>query len=175
MALTLKDNNIGILAYTVYVDDEALATVDEDDPVEYLHGGSNIVVGLEEALAGMQAGDSFDVTVPPEKGYGEYDEDNLIELDREEFEFDERDETLEIGMEVEMLDEEGNLLEGVIDAIEDDVVVVDLNPPLAGKTVRYAGEVIDVREATDEEIEWGFPESLLDEMFGEEDEFYEDE
>jgi FKBP-type peptidyl-prolyl cis-trans isomerase 2 len=44
-----------------------------------------------------------------------------------------------------------------------------MNPPLAGKTIRYAGKVLNVREPNEEELEWGFPESLLDEMFGDED------
>lgn len=174
MSLTLSENKVGAIAYDIHVDGELLETVSTDDAIEYLHGWDNIVPGLERALAGKQAGDSFDVTVEPEDAYGDYDEDLIEEIPAEDFEFDEADVELAPGLEVEMMDEDGDILEGTVVGVEGDYVLVDLNPPLAGKTIRYAGKVLRVREATEEELEWGFPESLLEEMFGEDDDF-EDE
>ena len=173
MSLTLSENKVGAIAYEIHVDGALVETVHEDDAIEYLHGWDNIVPGLEKALEGKQAGDSFDVTVPPEDAYGDYDEELITEIPMDEFDFDETDSELEIGMEVEMLDDDGDIIEGTIVEFRDDVVVVDTNPPLAGKTIRYAGRVLEVREATEEELEWGFPESLLEDMFG--DEEYDDD
>lgn len=169
MSLTLTENKIGAIAYDIYVDGELLETVDEENAIEYMHGWDNIVPGLEKALAGKQAGDSFDVTVAPADAYGEYDNDMIEEIPADDFDFEEEGVALEPGLEVEMMDEDGDIIEGTILGIEGDMVLVDLNPPLAGKTIRYAGQILNVREPSEEEMDWGFPESLLDEMFGEEE------
>jgi FKBP-type peptidyl-prolyl cis-trans isomerase SlyD len=165
----IAKDKVGALAYEIWVDGELLETVTAENAIEYLHGGDNIVPGLEKALEGKSAGGSFDVTVPPEEGYGDYDEELIEEISRADFDFEEEEAQLEIGIEVEMLDEDGDIIEGTIVGMEDDVVLVDINPPLAGKTIRYAGEILSVRDATEEEIEWGFPESLLEELFGDDD------
>lgn len=173
MADSLKDKLIGKLAYDIFTiedgQEEKIESVPEDDAIEYLHGFENIVPGLEKALAGKAVGDSFDVTVPPEEAYGDYDEDLLQELPKADFAFEEEELELEIDMEVEMMDDEGEIIEGVIAEILDDSVIVDLNPPLAGYTIRYVGKIVGIREATEEELEWGYPESLLDALFGEDD------
>ena len=175
MSDVIGEDKVGTLAYEIWVDGELLETVSADNAIEYLHGWDNIVPGLEKALEGKAAGEAFDVTVSPEEGYGDYDEDLIEEIPRVDFDFEEEDAQIEIGMEVEMLDEDGDIIEGTIIGVEDDVVLVDMNPPLAGKTIRYAGEVLNVRAATEEELEWGFPESLMDDLFGEEDDWDEDE
>jgi FKBP-type peptidyl-prolyl cis-trans isomerase SlyD len=180
MAESLQEKKIGALEYNIYIinedgSQELLESVSADEALEYLHGYENIVPGLENALEGKTVDDAFDVTVTPENGYGEYDEDLIEELDRDDFDFDEEDDMLEVGMEIEMLDEDGDIVEGTIKELRGDVVVVDLNPPLAGQTIRYQGRVVAVRDATEEELEWGFPESLLDEMFGDDDHFHDDD
>jgi FKBP-type peptidyl-prolyl cis-trans isomerase SlyD len=162
MTLRLKNDMVGLLAYTLTVDGEVVETVDRENPIEYLHGAQNIVEGLEAALEGKQAGDTFEVTVAPEQGYGEYLEDDIEAVPASEFE--DLDE-LQVGMELEMVDEDGDVVEATIMEITPDQVVLDFNPPLAGKTLHYAVEVVQVREATEEELEMGLPASLIDEMY----------
>ncbi|XWX04154.1 peptidylprolyl isomerase [Aggregatilineales bacterium SYSU G02658] len=169
MTLRLKNDMVGLLAYTLTVDGEVVETVDRANPIEYLHGAQNIVEGLEAALEGKQAGDTFEVTVAPEQGYGEYLEDDIEAVPASEF--DDLDE-LQVGMELEMVDEDGDVVEATIVEITPDQVVLDFNPPLAGKTLHYTVEVVDVREATEEELEMGLPASLIDEMY---DDVEEDE
>ncbi len=169
MTLRLKNDMVGLLAYTLTVDGEVVETVDRANPIEYLHGAQNIVEGLEAALEGKQAGDTFEVTVAPEQGYGEYLEDDIEAIPVSEF--DDLDE-LQVGMELEMVDEDGDVVEATIVEITPDQVVLDFNPPLAGKTLHYTVEVVDVREATEEELEMGLPASLIDEMY---DDIEEDE
>jgi FKBP-type peptidyl-prolyl cis-trans isomerase SlyD len=162
MANSLQNDKIGVLAYTLTVDGEVVEVVTREQPVEYLHGAQNIVEGLEAALAGKKAGDTFEVTVSPEEGYGEYLEDDIESFPRSDFE--ELGE-LRAGMELEMVDEDGEVVDAIIMEVTPDEVVVDFNPPLAGKTLHYSVEVVDVRDATDEELEMGLPASLIDEMF----------
>jgi FKBP-type peptidyl-prolyl cis-trans isomerase SlyD len=167
--MTLTEDKVGALAFTIYVDGKEMDIVEKDEPMEYLHGWENIIPGLEKALDGKAAGDKFDVTVQPEDAYGEYDDEAFVEVDIEEFDA-EGDEKPEVGLEVEMLDEDGDIIEGRITEVNDTTVIVDINHELAGKAVRYVGEIVSIRDATEEELEWGFPESLLSEMF-DEDEF----
>ena len=102
MALQLEKGKVGSLAYSIYVEGELIETVERDDALEYLHGHENVVPGLEAALAGLQVGDKFDVTVASEEAYGEYNEDLLTAIPVEEFDYDDEEEgELEIGMEIE--------------------------------------------------------------------------
>lgn len=167
MTDTIKDDLIGSLAYTISVDGKVMEIVSEDDPFEYLHGYDNIVPGLEDALMGKSVGDNFDVHVAPEDGFGDYDKEAVIDVDREEY--DEEGEEPTIGTEVEMMDEDGEFFDGTIIEVTDTHIKVDTNHPLAGKTVHYKGSIVGIRAATEEELEWGWPESTLDEMFGDED------
>ena len=89
MSDTLTENKIGAIAYEIYVDGELLETVNDEQAIEYMHGWDNIVPGLENALAGKKAGDTFDVTVSPEEAYGEYDNDLIEEIPAADFDFDE--------------------------------------------------------------------------------------
>jgi FKBP-type peptidyl-prolyl cis-trans isomerase SlyD len=158
------------LAYTLEVEGEVVGSADANEPLEYLHGAENIVPGLEEALEGKTIGDKVHVVVPPEKAYGDYDEDDI-----DEFEMDEipDSENLEEGMIVEMEDEDGFVYVGTVMEVSDGVVVVDFNPPLAGKTLTFDVEVLKLRAADPEELDHGHPHSLDD--FYEEDEEFEDD
>lgn len=161
---TIRDGVVVSMAYVLTVDGEEVSRAGADDPLEYLHGAENIVPGLEEALEGKRAGDKLSVTVPPEDAYGEYDEDDVDEFDLEEIP---GAENLEPGMVVEVEDEDGYIYVGTVQEVSEDVVLVDFNPPLAGKTLTFEVEVLTLREANEDELEHGHPHSL--------DEFYEDE
>ena len=173
MAATLKQDMVGMIAYTLTVDGSVVEVIEPNDAVEYLHGAENLVPGLETALEGKKTGDKFDVTVQPEDGYGEYDEEEIEEMDLSEFE-----DMGEIrpGMEIELMDEDGDIFEATVLEINDGTVRLDFNSPLAGKVLNYSVEVVNVREATDEELDMGLPASLIEELYEEmEDEEEEDE
>ncbi len=122
-----------------------------EEPLIYLHGHHGIIPGLEQALAGHRTGDKVEVSIPPEEGYGDWDED-LVEVVAKE-DFDDPDD-LEIGTQFETETDEGARLATVID-IEGDDVTVDLNHPLAGMTLNFDVTVLDVRDATAEELAHG--------------------
>jgi FKBP-type peptidyl-prolyl cis-trans isomerase SlyD len=150
---SIQPNSLVVLEYTLKDDDgDVLDASDAEDgaPIEYVHGYGMLVPGLEAALTGMSEGESREILVPAESGYGEYDDELVLELDRKEF----PDPTkVKVGDEFVAESPDGDELPMEVIEIKDDVVVVDANHPLAGVTLHYAVKVRSVREATTEEIE----------------------
>jgi FKBP-type peptidyl-prolyl cis-trans isomerase SlyD len=173
MSQTLKKDMVGEIIYTLTIEGHVVEEVSGEDPVEYLHGAENIVPGLEKALEGKKAGDTVSVTVQPAEGYGEYDQDEIDEVPLEDFE---GLGDLQPGMEIEMVDEDGDSYEAIVLDVSNGKVRLDFNAPLAGKVLNYEVQVLSVRPATEEEKEVGLPQSLIDEAFDDfEDEDFEDE
>lgn len=148
----IADGLVVSLAYVLKVDGEEVDRAEHDDPLDYLHGAENIIPGLESALTGKRVGDRLQVTVSPADGYGEYDEDEIEELDRSELP---ESGTLEPGTLVELEDEDGFVYLATVTEVTTDTVTLDFNPPLAGKTLHYDVEVVAIREATPEELDHG--------------------
>lgn len=127
--------------------------VDEgQQPLVYLHGGyGGIFAKIEELLQGKETGASFDVSLPPDDAFGEYDAELVMVEPRNLF-----PDNIEVGMQFERATEEGedDDLYTITD-IADEKVVVDGNHPLAGMTLQFSGTVADVRAATAEEIAHG--------------------
>jgi len=161
--LKLQDGRVGAIAYKLTVDGNVEEIITPEDAVEYLHGANNLIEGLEEALEGKQEGDNFAISIKPEKGYGSYDEEDVDTVPIDEFGMDVSD--LEVGEEIELWNEEDQqLFEAVVTEITDKHIKLDFNHPLAGKTLHYELQVIEVRNATEEEIDMGVPQSIMDEM-----------
>jgi len=117
------------------------------DPLVILYGHGSIIPGLEQALLGRQAGDSFEVTVAPEQAYGEHRDGMTQRVPRKHF----KGARLVPGMQVVLPTRDGQRPMTVL-KVGVSVVDVDLNHPMAGKTLSFAIEVLDVREASAEEI-----------------------
>ncbi len=152
MSLQIADKLVVAIHYTLTDSDgEQLDSSAGGEPLVYLHGAGNIIPGLENALLGKKAGDSLQVVVQPEEGYGELIEElrQVVSIDL----FQGVDE-LEVGMMFETENEDGNLLV-TITAIEDGNVALDANHPLAGEVLHFDVSVEEVREATAEELEHG--------------------
>lgn len=134
--------------YELTVDGEVLDSSKEDGPLEYLQGHKNIIPGLENELSGMKVGESKKVTVAPADGYGELEDDAFMDVPRGEF----PDEVpLEVGVELEITDRDGDIMLARIVEVGDDVITLDTNHPLAGKTLEFDVTVVGLREATKEE------------------------
>jgi FKBP-type peptidyl-prolyl cis-trans isomerase SlyD len=121
------------------------------EPLVYLHGNENIIVGLEKQLAGKQAGDKVDCIVPAAEAYGERDDSLVFKVSRSEFG---PGAEIEIGMQFEAHSEGGAQIVTVA-GIEGDEVTIDANHPLAGAELHFTVSVVDVREATAEELQHG--------------------
>ncbi len=152
---TVADGRVVTLHYKLSLGDEIVVdTHAEEAPMSYLHGAENIVRGLEVALTGKKAGDLVDVVVEAKDAYGERDEDAIDEVPRDVFPDDIE---LEVGLQLTAEDEDGEVIPCVVREIHADHVVVDMNHPLAGERLRYQVQLLEVREATAEELEHGHP------------------
>jgi FKBP-type peptidyl-prolyl cis-trans isomerase SlyD len=120
------------------------------EPLVYLHGNGNLIPGLEKELAGKNAGDKLSCVIAAADAYGERDDSLVFKVAKSEF--DGAD--VEIGMQFEAQGEEGAQVVTVI-AVEGDEVTIDANHPLAGENLHFDVKVVEVREATKEEIEHG--------------------
>lgn len=152
MSNTVQDNMVVTFGYILTAEGQEIERATADDPAEYLHGAENIIPGLEEALAGKHVGDKFSITLQPEDAYGEYDEEDLDEIERDDIPDGAE---LEVGMVLILEDDNNNMFEASVKEINADTVVLDFNPPLAGKTITYDIEIFDIREADEDELEHG--------------------
>jgi FKBP-type peptidyl-prolyl cis-trans isomerase SlyD len=121
----------------------------DSGPFSYVHGIGYLIPGLESAMEGKTAGESFSVLIHPAQGYGERDESLLQIIPRSVFD---EIKDLEVGHQIQIEDQNGTRIVAV-SKIEDDHVTLDGNHPLAGVTLNFDIDVVDVRDATKEELE----------------------
>jgi FKBP-type peptidyl-prolyl cis-trans isomerase SlyD len=141
------------LDYALHFGDGGIVDRSEPgEPLTYLHGEGEIVPGLEKALEGLDQGDARQVVVAPAQGYGEHDPSGVQKVPRGAFPpgFDPK-----VGMELTAQDQSGDEVPFVIRGVAGDEITIDLNHPLAGKTLHFDVKVVAVREATSEELEHG--------------------
>jgi len=122
-----------------------------DEPLAYIHGIGQIVPGLEVALEGRSAGETFSVTVPPDVGYGDRDEGLVRIVSRVDFS---RPDDIAVGLHVQVEGPDGESVARVT-AIDGDDVTLDANHPLAGMTLSFSITIRDIRDATREELRHG--------------------
>ena len=150
--MDIANDKVVSISYTLK--DDAGTVLDSSDgreDLDYLHGHSNIVEGLEEALEGKSIGDSVSVSVPPEKGYGTRDDEAIFQVPKENM----PDEELELGMQFAAQDKDGNNRILTLVEIGDEKVTLDANHPLAGETLHFDVTVNNIRDAQQVEIDHG--------------------
>ncbi len=150
--MTIAEKKVVSIQYTVMDEEGQIIDSSEGgEPLVFLIGAQNVIVGLEEALIGKNVGDQIKTTVEPAKAYGEYNAEGVQEVPMDAFE---GVETVEPGMAFTAETEQGpmNL---IVTAVEGDMVTVDGNHPLAGKALTFDVTVEAVRDATDEEMAHG--------------------
>ncbi len=143
------------LNYTLK-DDEGV-TIDSNEgrpPLVYLHGYDNLISGLEAALEGTSAGYRSTVVVEPADAYGEFDKEAVFEVPLSEF-----PEGMPLAPGLQLAAETpGGDISVVVVEVGEEAVLLDANHPLAGKRLHFDIEVVDVRAASAEELEMGYPE-----------------
>ncbi|MCO6413475.1 MAG: peptidylprolyl isomerase [Thiogranum sp.] len=148
-----------VVAITYSIIDESGVILEQSDiPVYYVHGGPNdMFPEVEASLEGCNLGESVEVVLPPEKGFGFHDPNLTFtdEIDNVPPEF------RRVGAEVEMQNERGETRSFFVSKIEDGKLTVDGNHPFAGKTLTFAVTVADIRDATEEEKRKGMSKPML--------------
>ncbi len=134
-----------------------IETAGHDRPLVFLFGAGGLIPAFEENLLGKTIGDKFSFSIDASNAYGEIINDALVELPIDIFKVDGIVDMslLKTGNLIPMNDHEGNRLDGKVVAISGDKVKMDFNHPLAGHDLHFSGEVIDVRDASNEEIQHG--------------------
>ena len=138
-------------------DGQVRDAANQESPFAFLFGHGNVLDKFEKSLEGLIAGNQFTFTLTPEEGYGTYDNEAVIQLDKNVFAVDGvvQDDMLFVGNVVPLQDQHGNPFQGRIVNVTGDKVTVDLNHPFAGKPLYFSGAVVEVREANPVELEHG--------------------
>ena len=153
--MEIASNRVASIHYTLTNDEgQVIDRSPEAQPLSYLHGAGNIVPGLERALEGKSAGDTFNVDVTPEEGYGQRNDGLIQTVPREAFQ---GVDSINPGMQCRAQTDNGPLVVTVVE-VDDAQVKIDGNHPLAGQTLHFAIEVANVREASEQEKQVGHVE-----------------
>lgn len=155
--MVVTNDKVVSLSYELKVNGELVDQADANNPLEFLFGHGALIARFEQNINNLAIGDAFDFMIPSNEGYGNVNQDAIIDLPKDIFKVDgEIDEgLLEIGKWLPMLDQDGNSLNGKIIEIADEHVVMDFNHPLAGQDLHFTGKVESIREATTEELSHG--------------------
>lgn len=158
--MTISKEKVVTLTYELRVDNnkgDVVETVKEEKPFVFLYGAGLMLPKFEEHLNGLKANDKFEFTLKCEDAYGLATEEAVMDLPKNIFEVDGKIEEglLEEGNVIPMQNDDGNKFNGVIMEVGEENVKMDFNHPLAGDDLHFAGNIIEVREATKEEIEHG--------------------
>lgn len=150
--MEITKNKVVAIDYTLKNDEgELIDTSEGEEPLAYLHGVGGIIPGLERELEGKQVGDQLQIKVAPADAYGERDESLEQEVGIDQFE---DSENLALGMQFQVESDEGPVVVTVVE-IDDDVVTIDANHPMAGLNLNFDVTVREVRDATSDELSHG--------------------
>ena len=145
------------LTYDLRIDDangELVEQATTEQPLEFLYGAGMMLPKFESELIGLKQDDPFTIKIGSTEAYGSVNNDAIVELPKNVFlvngEFDA--ELISVGNTVPMMSSNGQRLNGLVLEVNDEIVKMDFNHPLAGEDLFFAGKVVEVREASDEEV-----------------------
>jgi FKBP-type peptidyl-prolyl cis-trans isomerase SlyD len=160
--MKITDNTVVTVTYRLHANraEEAqrhIETADEGSPLKFLYGVGMMIPGFEHGLEGKTVGESFSFSIAPEDAYGSNDTDAVVSLPIDIFKVDDVVDfnLLKVDNVLPMSDGQGHTMNGRIVSFDDTSVKMDFNHPLADHTLHFAGEILEVRVATPEELEHG--------------------
>lgn len=150
--MTIEKDKVVSIDYTLTGDNgETIDSSAGREPLSYIQGHQNIIPGLEKELEGKTVGDKLTAVIPPEEGYGKFQESLIQEVSKDVFQGVDK---IEVGMQFQAQMENAPVVVTVTQ-VEDDKVTIDGNHPLADQTLNFDVEVKNIREATEEELSHG--------------------
>jgi FKBP-type peptidyl-prolyl cis-trans isomerase SlyD len=152
--MKVEQNKVVSLSYRLEADGNEVEVVTKEQPMQFMYGVGYLLPTFEKQIADMSVGDKFDFVLQAADAYGEIDEEAIMELPRNVFEIDGKfdEQFVQVGRSIPMQDQEGNRLYGTVENVGNTTVTMNFNHPLAGNTLHFAGEIVDVREATPEDL-----------------------
>ncbi len=150
--MSIQDNQVVSFHYTLTDGDgKVLDTSDGREPLDYLQGHGNIIPGLEKEMTGKAIGDKFSAVITPEEGYGLREEGLVQSVQRSQFQDPDQ---IQLGAQFQVKAGEEQRI-ATITGIDEEIITVDMNHPLAGETLTFQVEILAVRDATQEELSHG--------------------
>jgi peptidylprolyl isomerase len=143
--LVVERGNIIKMHYTAKIDDRVVDTTLNRGPVEFRVGEGQVLQGLDEAVVGLEKGEKKTVIIPPEKAYGRRREDLVGKISRDRFGGIPLEHVRE-GTIVKLRTEQGEIRLATIVRVEEDDVTLDFNHPLAGQTIKFEIEIVDIKQ-----------------------------
>jgi len=130
------------LDYTLTVEGSVVESTEGKEPLTYVHGQRQLIAGFEQGLEGLHAGDAKELSIPPESGYGTIDPAAVVEVQKSQLP---ADVAPEVGTVLRGVNPDGQSFRAKITEVKTDTVVLDLNHPLAGKTLNFKIKVLDIK------------------------------
>ena len=152
--MAIKKNQVVSLHYTLKNDaGDIIDSSAENEPLGFIYGIGMVISGLEKELASKNKGDQFQVTIPPEDAYGTVQDERIQSIALSHFE---DPQNIKEGLTIQIENNEtGQDILATVTEVKDEMVTINMNHPLAGLTLHFDVEVVDVRDATEEEINSG--------------------
>ena len=144
VALSIQDSMDVELEYTLTSEGKVMDSTDGREPFHYVHGNGQIIPGLERQLTGLHVGDTKEVIVRPDEAYGQLDPSAVIEVPKAQLP---TDVTPTVGMVLRGVNPDGKSFRARVEKINPDTVVMNLNHPLAGKTLNFKVKVLAIKPA----------------------------
>lgn len=136
----IENGKIVKIHYTLIVEGDVLESSQESGPLEYEHGRGQIIPGLENALSGLNEGDTREVDIGPDDAYGPLNLELIVQIPRNQI----QDGFIETGTVLRGKDSRGKTMQGIVKEVNEENVTVDFNHPLAGKELHFDIEVIEI-------------------------------
>lgn len=158
--MTIKKDKVVSLIYELRLngpEGDVVESLTNDSPLTFLYGAGGLLPKFESNIDGLAIGDKFDFDLSAGDAYGEVNQDAIVDVPKSAFEVDGKvDESLlSLGTKIPMQDASGNRLTGTVTEVTDAAVKMDFNHPLAGQHLFFKGEVTEVRDASEEELNHG--------------------
>ena len=155
--MKIEKHTVQSVTYTLIVDGEVVDMAEKEKPMSFIQGIGMMVPGFESNSEGLTADSSYDFKLSPEEAYGHYEEEAVVDLPISTFMVDGKvnEDLLSVGQVVPMQDQDGSPLNGTVIELSEEMVKVDFNHMLAGKELNFSGDILEVRKATQAEIDHG--------------------
>lgn len=155
--MKIEKNKVVALEYVLKVKGEEVDKAGADRPLEFIFGAGSLLPLFEKNIEGKVVGEGFEFTLSPADGYGEWHLENVLDLPKAAFEIDGkiREDLLFVGNVIPLMNQMGGVIPGKVLEIKEDSVKMDLNHPMAGKTLDFSGKILSVRDATEKELAEG--------------------